>query len=115
MLRFSIGLGLTIRYGYACISLQIRFFDRKQNQKILEIPIEIFCEKELINDINKIFKDENNKCILISLLYGKLRKFLKMVDEKEQKELIKNNENALEELKHFYPSIQILINSLSNI
>ena len=73
------------------------------------------CEKELINDIKKVFKDGNNKEILISLLYGKLRKFLNMIDEKEQKELVLNNQNSLEELIHFYPSIQILINSLSKI
>jgi hypothetical protein len=85
-------------------------------QNIKERNINKKCsEIELINDINKAFKDENNKCILISLLYGKLRKFLKMVDEKEQKVLIQNNENAFEELKHFYPTIQFLINSLSKI
>ena len=105
------GLILTLnlsKYIAECILLI------KQNIKERDLNKKC-CEKELINDINKIFKDENNKCILISLLYGKLRKFLKIVDEKEQKELIKNNENALEELKHFYPSIQILINSLSKI
>ena len=73
------------------------------------------CEKEMINDIKNVFKDGNNKEILISLLYGKLRKFLNMIDEKEQKELVLNNQNSLEELIHFYPSIQILINSLSKI
>ena len=85
-------------------------------QSIKERNINKKCnEKDLINDINKVFKDENNKCILISLLYSKLRKFLNNIDDKEQKELIQNIENALEELKIFYPSIQILINSLSKI
>ena len=67
-------------------------------------------KNELINDINDIFKKENEKYLLISFLFCEdLNETLNTLNEDVDKILFQDNKNALDELKNFYAVIMNLL------
>lgn len=70
----------------------------KQNQKILEVPIEIFCEKELINfNLEKIKLEKEDLLEQLCMEINKLNEKYEKINEENNK-----LKSELEEMKNKY-------------